>query len=176
MVGLAQDSPTKRQLKSKEDVNSDNLIDKLMIRRIMLMGGVMLLITLPVFNYYKASYSLEYARTMALLVLSAVQWFNALNVRSRTRSVFTIPLNNNFLNAAFVIVLILQFVAIETTFGNKILHTVDINIGQWVIGIALATSIIWVEEIRKYFVRKAGKLDTSTAKVPAGRLAIDSGG
>ncbi|OGE00196.1 hypothetical protein A3J17_02850 [Candidatus Curtissbacteria bacterium RIFCSPLOWO2_02_FULL_40_11] len=176
VVGLAQDSPTKRQLKSKEDVNSDNLIDKLMIRRIMLMGGVMLLITLPVFNYYKASYSLEYARTMALLVLSAVQWFNALNVRSRTRSVFTIPLNNNFLNAAFVIVLILQFVAIETTFGNKILHTVDINIGQWVIGIALATSIIWVEEIRKYFVRKAGKLDTSTAKVPAGRLAIDSGG
>jgi len=45
-------------------------------------------------------------------------------------------------------------VAIETTFGNKILHTVDINIGQWVIGIALATSIIWVEEIRKYWVRR----------------------
>ena len=154
VVALAQDNPTKKQLKSRTDVNSENLVDKLMIKRMFLMGGTMLLIALPTFYFFINNYSLSYARTMSLLILSITQWFNALNVRSRTRSVFTIPINNNFLAGSFVIVFILQLLIIQTGAGNNILHTEKLSLGHWLLAFGLSTIIIWVEEIRKYFIRR----------------------
>ncbi|OGD86632.1 hypothetical protein A2164_02345 [Candidatus Curtissbacteria bacterium RBG_13_35_7] len=152
-LALAQDTPTKKELTSSKDVNSDNLIDKLMIQRILIMGGTMMIVVLPIFYYFSNVYSLTYARSMALLVLSVIQWFNALNVRSRTRSIMTIPINNMFLIASFIIVFILQFVVIETDIGNRIIHTEPLTFRHWVLAFAVSTSIIWIEEVRKIIVR-----------------------
>lgn len=176
VVALAQDTPTKKQLKSKEDVNSDNLIDRLMVRRIVLMGGTMMIVTLPVFTLLERSFGETYARSMALLVLSATQWFNSLNVRSRTRSVLEIPLNNIYLVIAFVIVAILQYLAIQTSFGNNLLHTGKLSIEHWILALILSTAIIWVEEIRKMVVRNSSKTTQSSAKsIVEGKLAIGVG-
>ena len=172
VVGLAQDTPTKKQLKSRADVDSENLIDKLMLKRFVLMGGAMFVAAMPIFYIFQNMYSLGYARSMVLVTLSVTQWFNALNVRSRTRSIFTIPVNNAFLIAAFVIVFVLQYLAIETAVGNKLLHTENLSFGHWLLAIALSSLIILVEEVRKYFARKSGRPYPSTAKVPVGRLAL----
>ena len=95
---------------------------------------------------------------MVLVVLSVLQWFNALNVRSRVRSVFEIPINNGYLIFAFFAVAILQYLAIETNFGNKILHTQSLAIGHWILAVGVSTLIIWVEEVRKLIVRsQSGK-------------------
>ena len=158
VVALAQDQPTKKQLKSSQDVNSENLIDRLMIKRMILMGLSMMIVALPIFIIFSRLYSVEYARSMALVVLSVSQWFNALNVRSRTRSVFTIPFHNSYLIFAFVAVVILQYLAIQTKLGNQILHTENLATSHWLLAISVSTLIIWVEEVRKLIVRsQSGK-------------------
>jgi len=153
VVALAQDPPTKKQLKSREDVNSENLVDRLMLKRMFLMGFAMMAVAMPIFIIFSKLYSLEYARSMALVMLSVSQWFNALNVRSRTRSVFEIPVNNSYLIFAFCAVIVLQYLAIETSFGNKILHTQNLATGHWALAIGASTLIVWVEEIRKAVVK-----------------------
>ena len=152
VVALAQDTP-RHKLLSVDDTNSGNLVDSLMVRRILLMGGVMMVATLPVFWWFLNSYSLAYARTMALLILSVIQWFNALNVRSRYLSVFVRRLDNVFLIFSFVIVFVLQVLMIETRFGNELLHTVPLSVGHWVLGILVSTLIILVEEGRKIYTK-----------------------
>ncbi len=155
VVGLAQDTP-RHKLVSQSEVAGNYLIDKLMVKRIVLMGFSMVVVTLPVFLWFLGSHPLSYARTMALLILSVTQWFNALNVRSRTLSVFARKLDNTFLIVSFITVFVLQIVVIQTKFGNEFLHTVPLSFGDWVLGIAVSTFIIWVEEVRKLLVKLTG--------------------
>ena len=152
VVALSQDSP-RHKLVSKENVESQNLVDELMVKRMLLMAFAMLMATMPLFVYFSKNYSLAYGRTMALLVLAAVQWLNAFNVRSRTLSVFKRKLDNKFLVAAFFAVFILQILVIETSLGNKIMHTENIRIEHWIIALLASTLIIWVEEARKMLVK-----------------------
>ncbi|HLA03724.1 MAG TPA: cation-transporting P-type ATPase [Patescibacteria group bacterium] len=153
VVGLAQDPPLEKKLLHKNEVVSENLVDRKMILRMSILALAMFAATMPVFYFYQNASNLAVARTMALLILSATQWFNALNVRSKDQSIFRVPLNNRFLIASFVIVFVLQFIAIETSFGNRVLHTVDLDFGQWVLALSVSTLIIWVEEARKLFGR-----------------------
>jgi len=153
VVALSQDTP-RHKLVSKNDVNSENLIDGLMVKRMIVMAIAMFVATMPFFIYFLDRYSLSYTRSVVLIVLAATQWFNAFNVRSRTLSVFKRKLDNKFLIAAFIAVFILQILVVETSLGNKIMHTENIKIEHWILAIVVSTSIIWVEEIRKYFARK----------------------
>ena len=158
VVALAQDPPSEKQLKSSADVNSQSLVDRLMVRRMILMGFSMMVAAMPIFIIFSNLYSVEYARSMVLVVLSVLQWFNALNVRSRVRSVFEIPINNGYLIFAFFAVAILQYLAIQTKLGNQILHTQSLAIGHWILAVGVSTLIIWVEEVRKLIVRsQSGK-------------------
>lgn len=152
VAALAQQKP-KEGLISREETESDNLVDRMMVTRIITMG-ISMGTALPVFYYFLNNYSLDYARTMALLVLSATQWFNSLNVRSRNVSIFRKGMDNPYLVASFVAVFILQYLIIETGWGNKILHTTNLSIEHWLLAIGVATTVIWIEEIRKLLAKK----------------------
>lgn len=152
VVALAQDR-TRANLISAGEVKSDKLVDGLMMQRMALTGIAMLAAALPVFYFYLASSGLEYARTMSLVVLAVTQWFNAFNVRSRFRSIITIPMNNIFLILSFSAVLILQVLVVESDFGNRVLHTVPLRFNDWILAIAVSTLVVWVEEARKVWVR-----------------------
>lgn len=154
VVALAQDTP-RHKLLAKSEVASENLVDSLMIRRILLMGTSMLVAALPIFYLFLNWYGIDYGRTMALLVLSVTQWFNALNVRSRYLSVFTRKLDNTFLIFSFVVVFVLQILVIHTRFGNQLLHTVPLLPRHWMLAILVSALIILVEEIRKGFARRS---------------------
>ena len=152
VVALAQDPPEDNLLSQK--VKSKNLVDGLMVERIFLMGFAMLVATLPIFYFYTVHSSLAYARSMALLILSMTQWFNVLNVRSKDQSIVRTPLNNNlFLLGAFVLIFLLQYLAIQTPVGNKLLHTTPLTVNDWLLAAVVSTIIIIVEEIRKFYVR-----------------------
>lgn len=153
VVALAGDK-TRSNLLSVAETKSDRLVDGLMIQRMGVMGVGMLLATLPVFYYFVSNdFDLGYARTMALVILSITQWFNAFNVRSRFRSVLTTPLNNPFLIISFVIVFVLQILIVQTRLGNEIMHTVPFQLNDWILALTVSTVVIWVEEIRKLVVK-----------------------
>lgn len=152
-IALAQDPPESHLLQKR--IRSKNLIDSLMVQRIFVMGLAMLFATLPVFYYFSKAGSLTYARSVALLILSVLQWFNALNVRRTKTSVLATPVSDNwYLVGALVAVTVLQFTAIQTKLGNALLHTTPLSALEWAIALLAASSIVLVEEIRKYFQRR----------------------
>lgn len=121
--------------------------------RAICMGAVMMLGTLLVFR--GASESLhDSLATLSLTLLAMFQWFNVWNVRSERNSVFYKPFSNPYLLLAISATILLQVFAIYNPFMQNVLDTSPISLYEWGYLVLIASSIVWVEEIRKYFVRK----------------------
>lgn len=153
-VSLAMEPKEKGLLQSTWHKGSTALVDWAMGRRMVVMAIPMAIGTLLLFSHHLDS-GLIKAGTMAMTVLAVFQWFNAWNCRSDKLSVFQInPLSNKFLIAATIIVVSLQILAVYHPFLQRILHTTPLTGAEWLVIIAVASSIIWVEELRKLFARR----------------------
>ncbi len=130
------------------------IVDVLMAKRMFFMVIPMVIGTLVLFqNYFETD--LVKAWSISLTTLAVFQWFNAWNCRSDRLSIFQMnPFSNLYLVGATVIVFLLQYAALSTTFLQKILHTTPLSFSEWSLTILTASSIIFVEEIRKFFYRK----------------------
>jgi Ca2+-transporting ATPase len=131
---------------------SKYIIDKLMIQRIVLMGFVMMLGSLYVFNLIY-EFDLARAQTLTLLILAIFQWLNAWNCRFENKSIFKELFSNEYLLYALGVVIILQILAIYLPFMNYILNTVPLSFYDWILAIVISFSIILAEELRKYIAR-----------------------
>lgn len=149
VVALAFEPKDKSLLSQKMRKSDQKLINKEMLLRMFIMGFVMMIGTIILFNNYLVEGFLK-ASTVALTVLAVYQWFNAFNCRSDSRSIFrTNFFSNKYLIFAFVIVILLQAVAVYTEPFNKFLGTTPINSADWVIVVGVALSIIFVDEVYK---------------------------
>ena len=95
------------------------------------------------------------AGTMAFNTFVIFQFFNILNVRSDRNTVFRREtLGNKQLWSALAAVLALQ-VAV-THFGpmQRLFDSTSISGAQWLVCIAVASSILWLEEARKFVLRR----------------------
>ena len=152
-VALAMEPKEKNLLSEKFKRPNKFLIDFLMAQRMFFMSLVMMLGTLFVFSGFLGE-SLAKARTMSLVVLAIFQWFNAWNCRSEDKTIFKMnPFSNKFLVGATIVVILLQLLAVYNPFMQKILHTTPLSGSDWLLAVAVALSIIVVEEIRKFFYR-----------------------
>ena len=96
------------------------------------------------------------AGTMAFNTFVLFQFFNILNVRNEKESVFTkYTLTNRQLWMALSAVILLQVGVSHVGFLQSLFDTTSINFGQWLICIAVASSVLWLEEIRKFFLRRS---------------------
>jgi len=98
------------------------------------------------------------ARTTVLLTLAVFQWFNAWNCRSDKKSLFHNILSNKFLLFSTLAVIFLQALAVYHPFFQSILHTVPLALGDWALAIGIASSIILIEEARKFLSRSVERL------------------
>ncbi len=136
------------------------LIDTMMVKRMMVMAVPMTIGTLGLFGFYLAEEGLPKALTVSLAVLAAFQWFNAWNCRSESESVFKGGLfTNRALFASTILVVGLQYLAIYTPFFQEILRTVPLQALDIALVLGVASSILFVEEIRKFFYRRGHKID-----------------
>jgi Ca2+-transporting ATPase len=95
------------------------------------------------------------AGTMGLNTFVLFQFFNILNVRSDSRSVFSrLTFTNKALWISLASVLALQIAVTHVWFMQNLFDTMDITLQQWLICIATASSVLWVEELRKLIVRR----------------------
>jgi Ca2+-transporting ATPase len=102
--------------------------------------------------------SLEYARTMTLITMALLQWFNAWNCRSETKSIFTIGLfANRWFLAAASFVLFLQFSLSYVPFLRYIFKTVPLSLSDWAIIVAICAPIVLIEEVRKWLANRLFK-------------------
>lgn len=131
------------------------IVDGLMISRILLLGGTMGIGSLLYFISSLQSNTLAYAQTATFALLAVFQWFNALNSRSQDKSLLEIGIFTNlFVIAALVIVITLCILAIYTPFMNSLLQTVPLESHEWPSIIGIGSSIVFVEEVRKFLVKK----------------------
>ena len=95
--------------------------------------------------------------TMAFLTLSMVEMFHSFNMRSRRKSMFTLPTQNKWLWLSFVGSLILTYLVIETDALSAAFGFAEISIQEYGIAMALAFSIIPIIEIYKAIMRAVEK-------------------
>ena len=94
-------------------------------------------------------------QTETFTLLAVCQWFNALNCESATRSALRLGLlRNRWLLGGLVLANLLQLAVVYTAPMNRLFHTVPILLPDFFIIGAVASSVLWVEEIRKWFARR----------------------
>lgn len=153
-VALAMEPKEKGLMQGKFERPKKWIVDGLMAQRMFLMALPMAIGTLYLFKGY-FEIDITKAWTISLTTLAVFQWFNAWNCKSESKSIFQMnPFSNKFLVGATGIVIFLQFAALYTPFLQKILHTTPLSISEWLVIVPIASSIILVEEIRKFFYRR----------------------
>ncbi|MFZ1987542.1 MAG: HAD-IC family P-type ATPase [Minisyncoccia bacterium] len=154
-VSLAMEPKEEGLLSGKFEHPKKYLVDTLMLWRMACMALPMMVGTLFLFQGYVEN-DLEKAWTISLTTLAVFQWFNAWNCRSESKSIFQMNFfSNKFLIGATTLVVLFQILAVYNPLLQKILHTVPLTLSEWLLIIPVAASIVFVEEIRKFFYRRS---------------------
>ena len=96
------------------------------------------------------------AQTMAFTTLVFFQVFNAFNARSRTRSAFSGLFSNTWLWLAVVGVSLAQVAVVHVPFLQTAFHTEALTPCEWLVSIAVSSSVLWAMELRK-LVHRPGR-------------------
>ncbi len=135
----------------------NSFVDWLMAKRMVVMALPMAIGTLWLFSKYMHGDQTK-SWTIALTVLAVYQWFNAWNCRSEKESLFSMsPFRNKYLVAATMVVIGLHLLAVYHPFFQGFLRTTALNLNEWIIIVVLASSVLWIEEIRKLLSRIRAK-------------------
>jgi Ca2+-transporting ATPase len=109
-------------------------------------------------------------RTETFTLLAVCEWFVVLNCRSDTRSALSWSfLRNRWLLGGLLLANLMQVAAVFWPPLSRTLHTVPFDFSIVVALGLVGSSVLWVEEIRKWVVRRSR--DTIGG---AGRTAIQS--
>jgi Ca2+-transporting ATPase len=126
-----------------------------MLWRVALMTPVIALSTFGWFVWRQASgMPYEMVRTETFTVLAVCQWFNVLNCQSATRSALRLGiLRNRWLLGGLSLSIVLQGAVLYWAPMNALFHTVPIPLADLLPIVGVASSVLWVEELRKLVVR-----------------------
>jgi magnesium-transporting ATPase (P-type) len=138
---------------------TDRVIDGRMWGGVVFLGSVMAAATLLTIDLYlpggliAGTHDLGNARTAGFTVLVLGQLFNCLNSRSETSSVFRNLLVNRWLWGALVGSALLQVAVVNVGFLNTAFRTEPLSWAQWGVCVAIASSVLWADELRKVILR-----------------------
>ena len=111
----------------------------------------------------------QHALALAFTTFVLFQVFNALNARDDVATALhRDSLRNRTLWLALGVVVLLQALAVHFDPVQRIFETTDFTAWDWVLSIAVASTVLWVEEVRKAVVRRrrrgaAGTIGASAA-------------
>jgi magnesium-transporting ATPase (P-type) len=86
---------------------------------------------------------------MAFSTLVIGQIFNAFNARSDRVSAFVRPFENRILWLAVVVTVGLQVAVVHVPWLQSAFDTAPLDVNEWLITLALASAVLWVDELRK---------------------------
>ncbi len=139
-----------------------------------LLGGFLigtLTIFAYVFGYFEHGYTpfdkevpqitVEYARTMAFMVLIVCQLFYSLALRNHQKSIFRVGIfSNKYLAGAIILGLMLQFIVIGIPLIQRAFHLQMPDVRSWGIIFALGLTPLLLNEIIKIFLRTSKRENT----------------
>lgn len=98
--------------------------------------------------------SVEMARTATFTTLVFANLFSVFNARSATQSALHGLFRNKFLWGAVLFGFLAQIAVVQIPFLQAAFGTVSMTFAQWMASFAFASLVLWVEEVRKIFLRK----------------------
>lgn len=147
-VALAFEPGEKGILNKPPRKPKEGILSSLIIQRTFLMGIVLAAGTLYVFmSALNLGVPLERARTAALTTMVFFQFYQALNCRSETESIFSMsPMSNPFLFYAMIAALFAQLAVLYVPALQWIFRTVPLTMTEWLeVGLITVTIVIVVE-------------------------------
>jgi Ca2+-transporting ATPase len=156
-INLVMEGPEGDEMERSPIRTGEPLIDRAMLLRMALMVPTSVAATLGYFIWRLDSGApFALVQTETFTVLAVCQWFNALNCESPTRSALRLGvLKNPWLLGGLLLANLMQFAVVYTAPMNRLFHTLPIPPAQILLIGAVASSVLWVEEIRKCFARRA---------------------
>jgi P-type Ca2+ transporter type 2C len=101
----------------------------------------------------EGSGDMRYAQTMAFTTLVLFSLFTVFNSRSDERSAFAELFTNAWLWGAVALSLLLQAAVIYVPVLQQAFSTVALGAADWLVCAAVASSVLWLRELSKYFMR-----------------------
>jgi Ca2+-transporting ATPase len=111
----------------------------------------------------EGSGTIGYAQTMAFTTLMLFQLFNVFNARSGETSAFKGLFDNTWLWIAVAFSLALHTMVIYVPFLQKAFSTVSLSAYDWLICVAVSSSVLWISEASKIVTRATKTAKVSTA-------------
>jgi potassium/sodium efflux P-type ATPase len=139
---------------------TDRVIDRRMWIGILWIGSIMALVTLTALDLrlegglIPGSGGIVEARTMAFTTLVIAQLFNCFCARSDRVSAFAHLFTNPLLWAAIGLSVVLQVAVVQIPFLNQGFGTIPLSPGDWLICTALASLVLWFDELKKLVLRR----------------------
>ena len=143
--GIMGDSPRSQRVQ---------ILDMGRLLRLVLYGMTMMVGTLFMFQHGLASGGQPYALTLAFTTFVLFQFFNVFNARSEHSTVF----NQNFFSngklwLALGAVLGMQVLVVHWVAAQSIFDTVALKPDDWLVAIAVASSVLLLDEGRKLLMK-----------------------
>ena len=151
-VALAFEKGEGDALRRKPREPDEPVFDRLMIERTVvgaLVGGV---VGFGAFDrMLEAGYMLEDARNTLLLLMVLFENFHIANCRSETRSAFSIsPLRSPILVGGAITAFLVHVGSMHLPLGQLLLGTRPLPLGEWLLPVLLAFSVVPAIEIHKW--------------------------
>lgn len=147
-VALAFEPAEKGVLRRPPRHPKEGILTSLMVQRTLFMGTIMAVGTVFMFiSNLSSGVPLEQARTVALTTMVFFQFYQALNCRSETKSIFTMnPMSNPFLFFSMIAAFFAQLAVLYVPALQWVFRTVPLTTKEWVsIGIITSTIVIAIE-------------------------------
>jgi Ca2+-transporting ATPase len=157
-VNLVMDPPDGDEMKRKPVPRNDPLVDRTMLARVVLMSATAVLVTFGWFAWrLDQGVDIVQVRAETFTLLAMCQWFNVLNCQSATRSALRLGLlKNPWLLGGVGLSVALQGLVLYASPMNALFHTVPLSAATLLPLVALASAVLWAEELRKAVARAAG--------------------
>jgi len=134
----------------------DPLLSRDMAGRMAVMAGasIVSILTIYFLNLQRGA-SMALLQTETFTTLAVCQWFNVLNCRNATTTAFDRrALLNRWLIGGIIAGNLLQFLVVYAPFMNRIFHTTPIPAADFFLIGAVASLVLWAEELRKRCARR----------------------
>ncbi|MDD4972705.1 MAG: calcium-translocating P-type ATPase, PMCA-type [Bacteriovorax sp.] len=123
------------------------------LRSLLFYGAVMAAGTLYLLRVGMINGKLEQAKTLSFTTFVLFQFFNAFNARSEGRSAFGLQFFTNYrLWTSLALVILLQVLVVHWPPLQAVFGTVPLGPFEWGQAIGIASSLLFLEEIRKLFI------------------------
>ncbi len=156
-IGLGLGNPTTGLMQQPPRPSDEQILPIRLAALLTVMGLVMAAGTLGVIQFAVAvlHWDVTVARTLGLTAFSFANIFLALEINDHRRSVFSRgTIESQRLLRMCGWSLLATFLITELDFMNRLFMTTDLNVGQWVICIAVGSLVLWAFEIVKFFQRR----------------------